>query len=128
MFAWLSLVTVLALLMYFTFVIMVGRTRAKVGIKPPVMTGNPELERAIRVHGNTLEQMIVFLPALWLFGYYVDPLWASGLGVLWIAGRILYAWGYYQAAEKRGPGFGISTSTTIVLVLGALIGIVRTLL
>lgn len=91
------------------------------------MTGEPEFERVLRVQQNTLEQLVLFLPALWLFSVYVSPVWGSGIGAAWILGRIAYAWGYYQAAEKRSPGFGISVLAVLTLLMGGLIGIVRSL-
>ncbi|MFM2064175.1 MAG: hypothetical protein RLZZ507_3846 [Cyanobacteriota bacterium] len=121
---WTSLVTVLALIVYFVVTINVGRARFKYKIIPPETTGNPDFERVLRVQQNTLEQLILFLPALWLFSIYISPIWASGLGTAWIIGRIAYAWGYYQAAEKRGVGFGISSLSSIALILGSLIGII----
>ncbi|NEQ36649.1 MAG: MAPEG family protein [Okeania sp. SIO3I5] len=62
--------------------------------------------------------------SLWLFSLFVNPLWGAGIGVIWVLGRILFAWGYYQAAEKRTLGFGISYLSTIVLLIGALVGII----
>jgi glutathione S-transferase len=121
---WVMLVTVLALLVFFVVTINIGRSRVKFGIKPPQMTGDPEFERTIRVQQNMLEQMVMFLPAMWIFALVVSPVYAAGLGAVWVIGRIIYAWGYYQAAEKRGPGFGISSLATIALLLGSLIGIV----
>ena len=121
---WVMLVTVLALVLFFVVTINVGRARVKSGIKPPQMSGDPEFERAVRVQQNTLEQLVLFLPALWIFAIVVSPIYAAGLGAVWLVGRVLYAWGYYQAAEKRGPGFGISSLAAIVLILGALIGVV----
>jgi glutathione S-transferase len=122
-----SLVTILALIMFLVVTIKVGSARAKYGVKAPEMTGNPDFERVVRVQQNTLEQLSLFLPALWIFAHFVNPIAAASLGVIWVIGRIIYAWGYYQAAEKRGPGFGISTLATIVLLLGSLIGIVLNL-
>jgi glutathione S-transferase len=119
-----SLVTISALIMFFVVTINVGRARAKYGIKPPEMSGNPDFERVVRVQQNTLEQLSLFLPALWIFAYFVSPVAAASLGAIWVFGRIVYAWGYYQAAEKRGPGFGISTLATVILLLGSLVGIV----
>ena len=121
---WVMLVTVLALVLFFVVTINVGRARVKSGIKPPQMSGDPEFERAVRVQQNTLEQLVLFLPALWIFAIVVSPLYSAGLGAVWLVGRVLYAWGYYQAAEKRGPGFGVSSLAAIVLILGALIGVV----
>jgi glutathione S-transferase len=123
-----SLVTIAALIMFFVVTINVGRARAKYGIKPPEISGNPDFERVARVQQNTLEQLSLFLPALWIFAQFVNPIAAAALGTVWVIGRIIYAWGYYQAAEKRGPGFGISTLATVVLLLGSLVGIVLNLM
>ena len=91
------------------------------------MTGDPDFERVVRVQQNTLEQLVFFLPLLWLFSFYVSPLWGAGVGALWLVGRIVYAWGYYQAAEKRTIGFGISSISSVVLLLGSLYGIILSL-
>jgi glutathione S-transferase len=125
--AWVMLVTMLAVVVLFGVTINVGRARAKAGIKPPAMTGDPDFERAVRVHHNMLEQMMLFLPALWIFATVVSPMYAAILGAVWVVGRILYAWGYYQAAEKRGPGFAVSSVASMVLMIGSLIGVVMQL-
>ncbi|MGC1199507.1 MAG: MAPEG family protein, partial [Geitlerinemataceae cyanobacterium] len=84
---------------------------------------SPDFERVVRVQQNTLEQLILFIPALWLFSNFVSPVWGAGIGAVWILGRILFAWGYYQAAENRTVGFGISTLGTLTLLIGSLVGI-----
>ncbi|MBE9251116.1 MAPEG family protein [Dolichospermum sp. LEGE 00240] len=119
-----SLVTVSALVLYFVVTINVGIARAKYQVPVPQTTGNLDFERVLRVQQNTLEQLALFIPALWLFSIYVSPIWGSVLGTAWIVGRIAYAWGYYQAAEKRGPGFAISSLSGMVLILGSLVGII----
>ncbi|BAZ85537.1 MAPEG family protein [Dolichospermum compactum] len=119
-----SLVTVSALILYFVVTINVGIARAKYQVPVPQTTGNLDFERVLRVQQNTLEQLALFIPALWLFSTYVSPIWGSALGAAWIVGRIAYAWGYYQAAEKRGPGFAISSLSGMVLILGSLVGII----
>ena len=68
-----ALVTVLALVLYVACFIMVGRARGRFGIKAPSVTGAPEFERAFRVQQNTIEQLVVFLPALWLLLWYKRP-------------------------------------------------------
>jgi glutathione S-transferase len=123
MYAFPSLVTALTLLVYLILTINVGRARSQYKIAPPATTGDENFERVLRVQQNTLEQLIFFLPLLWLFSYYVNPLWGAGIGTIWLIGRIIYAWGYYQAAEKRGIGFAISSLSSMTLLLGALIGI-----
>lgn len=119
-----ALITVLALLMYFVVTINVGRARAKYGVPVPQTTGNEDFERALRVQQNTLEQLIFFLPIFWIFSYFVNNEIGAVFGVIWILGRILYAWGYYQAAEKRGPGFAISSLCGMVLMLWGLVKLV----
>jgi glutathione S-transferase len=119
-----GLITALSLLLYFGVTVNVGRARARYKVQPPKMSGDPAFERVLRVQQNTLEQIVLFLPALWLFSQFVSPLWGAGLGAVWIVGRILYAWGYYQAAEKRFPGFAISVFAASALMLGGLIGTV----
>ncbi len=125
--SWPSLITALALLVYQVLAFNVGRARAKYKVPPPQMTGDPDFERVLRVQQNTLEQLVFFLPLLWLFSFYISPLWGAGVGAVWLVGRIVYAWGYYQAAEKRTIGFGISFISGIVLLLGSLFGIIVSL-
>jgi glutathione S-transferase len=122
-----ALVTALALLLYVAVFITAGRARRRYAIKAPAVTGAPEFERAFRVQQNTLEQLVWFLPALWLFALYVSPLWGGIIGLVWIAGRAYYAVSYYRDAETRGPGFGIGLVSAGMLLVGALIGIVARL-
>jgi hypothetical protein len=77
---------------------------------------------------NTLEQLVAFLPALWLFAWFVDPAWAATLGTAWIIGRVIYAVGYYGAANKQGPGFAIASVSFAALMVGAAWGAVTALL
>jgi glutathione S-transferase len=122
------LMILLALVEYTVFTALVGRARARYGIKAPAMTGHPDFERVNRVHYNTLEALIVFIPALLLFAHYIDPRWAAGLGALFVIARVLYAVGYIRAAEKRGPGAVISGVVNLALMAGALFGVIRALL
>jgi glutathione S-transferase len=119
-----ALVTCLAILFYFSTTIRVSKARVAFGIKAPAISGNSDFERVFRVQMNTLEWMPIFLPALWLFAIYISDPIAAVLGLVWIAGRILYMTGYSQAAEKRGRGFGIQAAAAILLWLGALGAIV----
>lgn len=114
-----ALVTCLAILMYFFFSFQVGKARQTYGVKAPAITGDPDFERVFRAHMNTLEWMPIFLPALWLFAVYISDAIAAGLGVVWIAGRILYMTGYAKAANKRSQGFTIQSIAAIILWAGA---------
>jgi uncharacterized membrane protein YecN with MAPEG domain len=116
---WTALVTLLALLAYFWMSLQVGRARGKSGINPPAMTGDPLLERAVRVHYNTLEWLPIFLASLWLFAIYWNELVAAALGILWIIGRLLYSAGYMADPAKRSTGFLIQLLACAVLLLGS---------
>ncbi|MGK7930190.1 MAG: MAPEG family protein [Microcystaceae cyanobacterium] len=120
-----SLVTALALLVYFAITLNVGRARLKYDVKAPAISGDPNFERAFRVQQNTLEQLVLFLPILWLFSVYLNPIWGGILGGIWVLGRILYAWGYYQEANKRFPGFALSFISGLLLLGGAFWGIIQ---
>jgi glutathione S-transferase len=114
-----ALITCLAMAVYFSTSILVSRARTAYGIKAPAITGNLDFERVFRVQMNTLEWMPMFLPSLWLFAIYVSDPIAAALGLVWIAGRILYIVSYSKAANKRGPGFVIQAFATLALWLGA---------
>ena len=120
MYQFTALVTCLAVAYCFFTGFQVGKARAKFGIKAPATTGNPDFERVYRVQMNTLEWMPIFLPSLWLFAVYISDPVAAAIGVIWIAGRILYMTGYSKAADKRGRGFGIQALAAGILWLGAL--------
>jgi glutathione S-transferase len=118
-----ALITVLSLLLYWVLTALVGRARGKYKISAPAVTGNVDFERVFRVQQNTVESLVMHLPALWLFAIYVSDCWAAGLGLAWIIGRALYARGYYTEAKKRGTGMLISIGATTVLLVGDLIAI-----
>lgn len=123
--AYVAVVTLLALLVYFWMGLGVAGARRKCGIAAPCMTGDPLLERAVRVQANTLEWLPIFLPALWLFHLFwadQDPksYVAASLGFVWIIGRILYARGYVKDPGKRELGFLVQTLAASVLLFGAL--------
>ncbi len=115
-----AIVTLLALLTYFWMGLQVAGARSKSGIQAPAMTGDPLLERAVRVHYNTLEWLPMFVVSLWLFAIYWNDLVAAGLGVVWIIGRLVYSFGYMADPGKRGTGFLIQSLATAVLLFGAL--------
>ena len=122
-----AIVTVLALLEYQFFGIMVGRARGRYGIAAPATTGHEVFERHFRVHMNTLEQLALFLPALWIFGYYVSEVWAAGLGAVWIVGRAIYCMLYVKEPKSRTLGFALTALPMLAMLLGILIWAVRAL-
>ena len=117
---WTAIVTIVALLVYFNMSLGVGRARGKTGIHAPAMTGDPLLERAVRVHMNTLEWLPIFLAGLWLFAIFWNEVAAAALGVVWIVGRLIYASGYMADPAKRSTGFLIQFAAAALLLIGAL--------
>ncbi|HUE63247.1 MAG TPA: MAPEG family protein [Rhizomicrobium sp.] len=121
-----AIATLLAVLIALGTAILVARTRTRVKIFPPFMTGSPELECALRVQANTVEQIIIFLPALWLAALYFQGWIPPVIGLVWCVGRVLYAIGYRPAKPgAREPGFIIGMLSTLALIVLAGIGIAR---
>ena len=118
-------VIALALLEYFTFGMLVGRARGKFNVPAPATTGHPEFERTFRVQQNTLEQLIIFVPSMLVFGAHVSAAVACALGLVFVVGRVLYFRGYVAEAAKRGTGFAVSALANLALLLGGLIGALR---
>jgi uncharacterized membrane protein YecN with MAPEG domain len=123
-----AVVIVLALLEFVVFGALVGRARGRYGVKAPATGGHEIFDRYFRVHYNTMEMLVVFVPAIWLFGLYVSPRWGAILGAVFLVGRILYLRGYVADPSKREFGFGLSVLPVVVLLVGALLGAVRVLL
>jgi glutathione S-transferase len=119
----LAMITVLALVEYSVLGTMVGRARQKYGVEAPATTGNPDFERYFRVHENTLESLMVFLPAVWIFSLTVNYHFGVALGALFLIARIIYASGYISAAAKRAPGAMATGVINAILVLGSVIAL-----
>jgi uncharacterized MAPEG superfamily protein len=123
-----AVVIALALVQYVVFAMLVGWARGKYGVKAPAVTGHETFDRYFRVHQNTLELLVVFVPAIWLFGMYVDPTWAALLGLVYLVARVLYLRGYVADPAKREVGFALSVLPVFVLLAGALWGAGRRLM
>jgi glutathione S-transferase len=117
-----DIVTALALLQFIAFGFQVGKARTKYGVKAPAVAGNEIFERHFRVQQNTLEQLIAFIPGIYLFSHYFNPLWGAALGVVYLIGRQVYAASYVKDPAKRGPGYGLTFLPMVVLIAGGLIG------
>ena len=122
------LVIVLALVEYVVFGALVGRARGQYGIRAPAVTGHDVFERIFRVQQNTLEGLVIFVPAIWFFAVYINANVAAGLGVVGIIGRAIYARAYIAAPDSRGPGAAICGIVNMALLIGSLFGLIRALL
>ncbi len=116
------LVATVALLEYVYFGFQVGTARAKYGVLAPAVTGDPIFERYHRVHQNTLENLVIFLPGLWLFATYVNEMVAALLGVVFILGRAVYARLYVQDTPRRSIGVMMSFPIGLILLIGGTVG------
>ena len=118
------IVALLAVIQMIVFGILVGAARGKYGVAAPAMTGNEHFERAVRVHMNTLEQLICFLPALLIAAVYWPPVYVAAVGAVYLVGRVLYRQAYVTDPAKRGLGFLLTFMPTTLLVLAGLVGAV----
>lgn len=117
-----GLITSVALLLYFWAVFNVQRARRIYKVIPPSTTAGPAFNRIFRTQQTLSEHLIIFIPSLWMFSFFLDVFWGAVLGGLWVIGRLVYAIGYYQSADKRLPGNLIALPAELALVVGALIG------
>ncbi len=117
-----SFVAALALAEYMIISLLTGRARVTYGVEAPATTGHPIFERWYRVQQNTVEQLVIFLPAVFLFANFVSTRLAGLLGLAFVVGRLVYARSYVADPASRGTGFVISFVANVLLVLGALLG------
>lgn len=114
----------LALFQYVGFTLRVGAGRARYKVDAPRTTGEEAWERLFRIQQNTLEQLVVFIPGMVLFAHFLGPRWSWIPGLLFVAGRQLYAWEYAKDPKSRGPGMGLTLLANAALLIGAAVGLV----
>ena len=122
--AYVTVIVMLALVEYLYFMVAVGSARGRTGVTAPATSGDPEFERFFRVHQNTLEQLIVFIPAVYATAFYANELYAIIVGVLFLIGRAMYFLAYSKDAEKRAPGAIVTMLANVALVAGGMVGAV----
>jgi len=122
---WVSAVILLAVLQYVVIGVFVGMARGWYGVAAPATTGHPKFERWFRVHQNSLEMLMAFVPAMWLYGWWVSPTWAVGIGLVFVAARIIYSIQYINEPRSRQFGAGLSFLSVFVLVIGGIWGAIR---
>ena len=120
-----TLIVLLALLQYLFFTGQVGLARGKYKVNAPACNGDENFSRLFRVQQNTLEQLIIFIPASYAFAYYLSEIWVVVPGVVFILGRFLYSAEYLKDPKSRTPGMALTLLANVVLVLGALFGVLK---
>lgn len=116
-----AIVTVVAVAQFFGFGFAVARARTKYGVHAPATSGHEIFERRFRVQMNTLEQLVVFLPTLWVFASFVSPLWAAAFGAVFIVGRTIYAISYVREPRTRGLGFALTALPSFAMWIWILV-------
>ena len=126
--AWVQLVALLALLECIFFAYAVGKARETYQLKAPATTGNEMFERYFRVQQNTIEQLVLFLPSLFIAAAYWPAQWVAALGAVYLVGRLIYFRAYVTDPRSRSFGFLLSSAPVIVFIVAGVIGVVRVLL
>jgi len=121
------LLILVALLQYLWFTARVGLKRDTHGVSAPSTTGNNEWDRLYRVQQNTMEQLIIFIPAMLAFAYY-SGYWALIPGALFIIGRQVYSMTYIKDPKTRTVGMTMTLLANVILLLGALYGVLKAFL
>ena len=122
-----SCITLLTVVLMFGLTFNVGRARVKYQVKAPAVTGHELFERAYRIQLNTIENVLMFLPALWLYAVFISDKGAGDSGAIWLIARVWYAIAYQVKPAKRGLGFIISILVIAGLWAGAAYGIFQQL-
>jgi hypothetical protein len=115
------IVTVLAFLQCIYFGLKVGRARTKYGIHAPATSGHEMFDRSFRVHANTNEQLVIFVPTLWIFAHFISPIWAAGFGAVYLIGRGIYSMTYVRDPKSRALGFALTAIPMLVMMAWLLV-------
>lgn len=93
------------------------RGKGKVQSFETYSTDNKDFLIARRVHMNTVENAVVFLPLLWVATVFSSfPQYAGIVGAVWVLARMAYAYLYYQDPKRRAPAFVLSMLCMITLL------------
>jgi uncharacterized MAPEG superfamily protein len=121
--AWVGIVLIIALFEYFAFGLAVARARGRYDCPAPKTSGHEMFERYYRVQMNTLEQIVIFIPATLLFAWRFDPRWAAAIGVVWIVGRLIYFLTYVREPRSRGLGFAMTALPSLGMLAASLVSL-----
>jgi len=122
---WVSAVVLVAVLQFMILGMAVGMARGRYHVAAPATSGHPTFERLFRVHQNSLEMLIAFIPGIWLYGWWVSQTWATALGIVFVAARILYTFQYLQDPKSRTIGAMLSFLVILILLVGDLYAVVE---
>ena len=116
------IVAALAILQFFYFGALVAMARGKYGVNAPATSGHEMFERAYRIHMNTLEQLVAFLPVLLIAGVYWSNPVIAAIGAVYIVGRFVYHHAYMADPKTRTIGFVLTILPTFILLVACVVG------
>jgi len=122
-----AIVVIVALIQYTIFGALVGKARGTYNVEAPAVSGHPVFERYYRVHMNTLESLMLFIPSIFLFGMYVNSQIAAILGIVFIIGRYIFFRAYVKEPKSRSLGFALTMLPSAIMALGVLVVLVMQL-
>ena len=122
-----TLAVLIALLVYFGLGAVVGAARGKFNVPAPQSSGHPEFDKRNRVHMNTLEQLVMFVPAAMFAAPVLGDPTTAVIALVWSVGRLLYARAYYVDPAKRSLGFLLTFAPTLILIIAAAWGAIGAL-
>ena len=126
--SYVALVTLLLLIQYMYFTFQAGMARGKDIVVAPATTGDEMYERKSRVQINTLEQLAVTLPGMWICAHYFRPDVAALLGAIFFCSRFVFSALYIKDPKSRAPGFIPGFFANVGLVLCAAFGVISQLI
>ena len=118
-----AFITVIALMQVMVFQGRVARARNEFNVLGPATSGHPVWERYNRVHLNTVENLVAFIPLLWICGFFLNAWLAALLGALFVVARGIYSRAYIAEPSRRAAGSWLTFAALALLALGSLIGI-----
>ena len=122
-----ELIIITAVLQFFFFAAMTGKARIKYGVKAPAISGHEGFERMYRVQMNTLEMLVMFIPAIFIASNYWSTSLVASLGLVYLVGRFIYWLAYVKDPKSRTIGFMLSIFPSLALIILSIVGIVMSL-
>ena len=119
-----ALITIFSALFTFWLAYNVGMTRMKHKEPPYEVIKSKEVMIANRVHMNSVEASVVYLPLLWVATIFWPATIAGMVGTIWFLSRVCYVFGYLKDPKKRQIPFMIGFACIAITAILGLYGIV----
>jgi glutathione S-transferase len=115
------LITVISLAIYQVLSFLVSGARYKYKVKAPATVGNLEFERRYRSHLNYMENVVIFLPLVWIVNTHFSGNFVYILACLaWVVGRIIFTYLYIKNGSdtlKLYLGLGATAAVVVLFIM-----------